>query len=96
MTAFAPSTYTSGMSMNVAEVERAMLALDRRDLAAVIHRVLQALDHSDTDEPHEETDAAWHDELGKRIDDIQSGKVETVPAEDVFAHIRAKLAARRQ
>ncbi len=95
MTAFAPSTYTSGMSMNVADVERAMLALDRRDLAAVIHRGLQALDHN-TDEPHEEIDAAWRDELGKRIDDIQSGKVDSVPAEDVFAHIRAKLAARRQ
>ncbi|MBL3689711.1 hypothetical protein D3226_07025 [Leucobacter chromiireducens subsp. chromiireducens] len=33
--------------------------------------------------------------MSKRIDDIESGRVETMPAEDVFARIRAELAARR-
>lgn len=32
--------------MNVAEIEQAMLALDKRDLAALIHRGIQALDES--------------------------------------------------
>lgn len=96
MTAHVCSTYTGGMSMSVAEIEQAMLALDRRDLAAVVHRGIQALNNGDVNEPQEEIDAAWRDELSKRIDDIRTGKAETIPAEDVFTHIRAKLAARRQ
>lgn len=84
------------MSMNVAEVEEAMLALDRRDLAAVIHRGIQALDHGDTESSQEEIDAAWRDELAQRIDEIQSGKVEAVSADEVFGRVRAKLAARRR
>lgn len=87
--------YNKKMSMNIEEVEEAMLALDRRDLAALIHRGIQALDHGDAEASQDEIDAAWRDELGRRIDDIQSGRVETIPAEDVFARIREKLAARR-
>ena len=84
------------MSMNVAEVEQAMLALGRRDLAALIHRGIQVLDHGDTDTPQNEIDAAWRDELGKRIDDIQSGKVETVSLDESFARARAAVAAMRK
>lgn len=80
--------------MTLTEVEQAMLALDRRDLAALIHRGIQVLDHGDSEASQDEVDGAWRDELSKRIDDIESGKVETVPAEDVFARVRANLAAR--
>jgi len=82
--------------MNLAQVEQAMLALDRRDLAALIHRGIQALDHGDSLVSQDEVDEAWRDDLSKRIDEIESGKVETVPAEDVFARVRANLAARRR
>lgn len=81
--------------MNVAEVEEAMLALDRRELAALIHRGIQALDQGDAEASQDEIDAVWRDELAERIDDIQSGRVDTIPAEDVFARIREKIAARR-
>lgn len=81
--------------MDVAEVEEAMLALDRRELAALIHRGIQVLDPGDAEASQDEIDAAWRDELAERIDDIQSGQVHTIPAEDVFARIREKLAARR-
>lgn len=82
--------------MSVAEIEQAMLALDRRDLAALIHRGIQALDQADNEASQDEIDDAWRDELGKRIDDIQGGTVETVPADEVFSRIRAKLAARHR
>lgn len=88
--------YTVGMSMNIEEVEEAMLALDRRELAALIHRGIQALDHADVTSSQDEIDAAWRDEIVGRIADVQSGKVDSVPAEDALARIRAKLTARHQ
>lgn len=84
------------MSMNVAEVEQALLALDQRDRAAVIHRVLQSLDVDDSNVDQSEIDAAWHAELKQRIDDIESGRIELLDVEDSHAQLRAELAARRK
>ncbi|WIY81943.1 addiction module protein [Propionimicrobium sp. PCR01-08-3] len=83
------------MSMTVAEVEQAMLALDQREIAALVHRGIQALDQDGETASQEEVDAAWRNELAKRIDDIQSGNVETIPLEEAFASARAALAAMR-
>jgi Putative addiction module component len=38
-------------------------------------------------------DVAWTNELSSRVDDIRSGKVTTVPGEQVFADIAARRAA---
>lgn len=82
--------------MNVAEVERALLALDQRDRAAVIHRGLRSLDTDDTDVDQGEVDAAWRAELRRRIDDVESGKVELLDMDEAHAQIRAELAALRK
>ncbi len=85
------------MSMNVAEVERALLSLDRRDRAEVLHRGIQSLDSDAAVEVDQaEVDAAWHSELRRRIGDIESGKVELLDADEVHAQIRAKLDAIRE
>lgn len=60
------------MSMNVAEVERALLSLDRRERAEVLHRGIQSLDMDDqVAEDQAEVDAAWLSEIRRRIDDIE-------------------------
>lgn len=84
------------MSMNVAEVERALLALDQHDRAAVIHRGLQSLHPEDADVDQTEVDAAWRTELRRRIDDIESGKLELLDVDESHAQLRAELAARRK
>ncbi|MGO1318637.1 MAG: addiction module protein [Galactobacter sp.] len=84
------------MSMNVAEVEQALLALDQHDRAAVIHRGLQSLDAEDATVDQGEVDTAWRTELRRRIDDIESGNVELLDADEVHAQIRADLAAMRK
>lgn len=89
-------TYNETMSMSLPEVEKAMLALNEREIAALVHRGIQALDHDDDSVSQEEIDAAWRDELLRRIDDIESGKVKTIPGDEVFASVRAELAARRK
>ena len=38
-----------------------------------------------------EVDAAWDDEIRKRISEIESGAVKLVPADEVFARVRRAL-----
>jgi len=78
-------------------VERALLLLDRRDQAEVLHRGIQSLDLDDPPiEDQAEVDAAWRVELRRRIDDIESGKVELLDVDESHAQLRAELAARRK
>ncbi len=85
------ATYTRGMSMNVAEIEQAMLALDKRELATLIHRGIQAPDESETETPQPEVDAAWNVEFRRRIDEVESGQVELLPDDDVDARVDGLL-----
>ena len=44
-------------------------------------------------EPEEDTsvvEEAWRKEVGRRVAEIKSGKVRGIPAEEVFANLRAK------
>ncbi len=83
--------------MDVAEVERALLALDRRDRAEVLHRGSQSLDMDDQSaEGQADMDAAWRSESRRRIVDIESGKVALLDADEVHAQVRAKLDAMRK
>jgi len=44
------------------------------------------------DQPtQEEIDRLWAKEAERRIDELDSGKVEAIPGEQVFAEIRARL-----
>ena len=83
--------------MNAAEIEEALLSLDRHDRVAVLHRGIRSLDEDDQmDEDQAEIDAAWRSELRRRVDDVESGEVELLDAGEVHAQIRAKLAAMRE
>lgn len=84
------------MSMTMDQVEEALLALNRRDRAAVIQRGLRSLDDEIEETPQEEIDAAWRDELSRRIDDIESGKVKMLSFDEVLANVRDELAKIRQ
>lgn len=88
-------TYTRDMPMTAQEVEQALLALDQHERAAVIHRGLLSLDADDAPVDQAAIDAAWRTELGRRIDDIESGKVELLDASGSHEQLRAELAARR-
>ncbi len=64
------------MGLEIAEVERALLALDPEARAEVIRRGLRSLDEGDA--APEGTVAAdeWRDELKRRADDVVEGRVE--------------------
>lgn len=83
------------MSMTVSDVERALLALDQHDRAAVIRHGLLSLDTDDSTVDQAKVDAAWRAELRRRLDDIDSGKAELLNVDESHAQLRTELAARR-
>lgn len=46
-------------------------------------------------EPPEPLDPAWEAEIERRVAELDAGRVELIPAEQVFADIRALIEARR-
>ncbi|MCT1657127.1 addiction module protein [Brevibacterium luteolum] len=84
------------MSMDVAEVERALLALSQHDRAAVIRRGLRSLDKNNMDADPDATDKAWRSEVRRRLASIEDGSAELLDPEQSHAALRAELASRRQ
>ena len=68
------------LTPQVSEVLEKALALSSQDRGLIIDRLIESLD----DEPAEAgVEAAWSDEIKRRVEEIQSGKVEMIPGEEV-------------
>lgn len=61
---------------------------DRAELAGLLIESLEG-------EPDEGVEAAWAEEIERRVRQIESGEVETIPWEDVRAKIHALLNEKR-
>ena len=78
------------MTLSASEFYEAGLALPpsvRKDVAL---RLLESIEVAD----QESVDDAWTTEVGSRVDDILSGKVETIPHEEVLRGILPSVALR--
>jgi putative addiction module component (TIGR02574 family) len=64
-------------------ISDAMLMPDK-DRAIIAERLIASLDH----EFEKDTELAWQNELQKRIDEINSGKVSCIPWEEVRTRLR--------
>jgi putative addiction module component (TIGR02574 family) len=72
----------------LSELLEKALALSTQDRGLLIDRLIASLD----DEPAEEgVEAAWQQEIERRVEDIRSGRVKTIPGEQVRARARARL-----
>lgn len=79
------------MSLSASEFYEAGMNLPpsvRKDVAL---RLLESLEVSDDDS----VDEAWTAEIGSRIDDILSGKVQAIPHAEVKARMAERRVARR-
>lgn len=56
---------------------------DREDLAALL---LGSVEKESADSP---LDPEWDEEIARRIEEIRSGVVRTIPADEVFRRLRA-------
>lgn len=77
------------MSPEVAEVERALLALSEHDRAAVIHTGLLSLDGGLDPIEEADVDLAWRHEIGSRLDEVLAGRAELGSFEETYARFVA-------
>ena len=54
-------------------------------------KIARTLYESLADEEDDEDEAAWAEEIKQRVEEIRNGTVETIPAEEVFAEMRARF-----
>jgi putative addiction module component (TIGR02574 family) len=72
----------------VAAILRKALSLPPEARAAIADTLLESLEAP----PHtEDVEAAWSEEIRHRIDEIDSGKVQLIPYEEVRRRLMARL-----
>ncbi len=77
------------MAQDASELLKRALALAPEERAELASSLLESLDASE-DDP-KTVQAAWDEEIARRIEDLDSGKVELVPWEEVQTRISSKL-----
>jgi putative addiction module component (TIGR02574 family) len=71
--------------MSVQELEAALLKLPNQERARLAEVLIDSLDEENA------IAQAWTDEAERRLEELRSGKVQSIPAEEVFARIRAQI-----
>ncbi|HEV7242009.1 MAG TPA: addiction module protein [Thermoanaerobaculia bacterium] len=79
------------MARNVAEILLEASKLSESERAELAGRLLETL-HG---EPDENVEAAWAEEIERRVRQIDAGEVKTIPWEEVRAKLHARLNERR-
>ena len=74
------------MSETVEKLKEQIEILTNQERAEIARFVIHSLDH----EVDDDADAAWEEELARRVSDIRNGKAVGKPAEQVFAELREK------
>jgi len=72
------------MTPQVSEVLEKALTLSTQDRGLLIDRLIESLDEGPAEEGVEE---AWAEEIKRRVDDIRSGRVKTIPGEQVLREL---------
>jgi putative addiction module component (TIGR02574 family) len=76
------------MTQEVSEILKKALALPPEARAAIAGSLLESLNDSPADEGVE---VAWSEEIKRRIEEIDSGKVQMIPYEEVRRRLAARL-----
>lgn len=71
--------YTASMTAEARQLLKQALALDEKDRASLAGMLIESL-HAEADPGAE---AAWDAEIRRRVEDLDSGKVETIPWPEV-------------
>jgi putative addiction module component (TIGR02574 family) len=75
------------MSRNVSELFREATQLSENERAELAGLLLESLEG----EPDDGVEAAWAEEIERRVRQIDSGEVQTIPWEEVRAKLHARL-----
>jgi len=72
------------MTPQVTELLERALTLSSQERGLLIDRLIETLDN---DPAEEGVEAAWDEEIKRRMDDIRSGRVKTIPGEQVLREL---------
>jgi putative addiction module component (TIGR02574 family) len=75
------------MTAATAKLADQALSLPCEDRIYLVERLLQSL-HAPS---REDVDRLWAEEAERRIEDLDSGRAQAIPGEQVFAEIRARF-----
>ena len=75
------------MTAATAKLVDQLLSLPCEDRIYLLDRLIESLNAPSG----EEIDRAWAEEAERRIDELDSGKVQAIPGEQVFAQIRKRF-----
>jgi len=78
------------------ETRRLAMELSYEEREKLSEELWWSLHPPTEDLPQEEIDAAWGDEIKRRLDEIDSGAVKMIPLEEVLADMDAHIEAKRQ
>lgn len=74
------------MSDLVDELSRKARSLSPEERVRLAEELFSSVQGAD-----EDVDAAWAEEIKRRLDEVESGTAELIPAEEVFAEVRRRL-----
>lgn len=74
------------------ELESQALQLPPQERSKLIHRLIVSLDGEPEESP-EVIAKAWDEEIARRIADMEAGRTQWIPAEEVFKEIDAIISA---
>ncbi|NWG39994.1 MAG: addiction module protein [Hydrogenophilaceae bacterium] len=81
------------MAAILKEIEDQALQLSPQERGELIHRLIVSLEGKSEDTP-EAIAKAWDDEIARRVADMEAGRTQWIPAEEVFKEIDALIAKR--
>ena len=79
------------MSAVLDELKAQALKLSPPDRDELVSALIASLDGEPEGTP-EEIARAWDEEIARRVADLDAGRTATIPAEEVFAEVRAMIA----
>jgi putative addiction module component (TIGR02574 family) len=77
------------------DARRLAMGLSYDERAKLSEELWWSLHPPAEDLPQDEIDAAWDEEIKRRIEECHSGAVKTVSIEEIMAELDAQIAARR-
>jgi putative addiction module component (TIGR02574 family) len=80
------------MAAILKEIESQALQLSPPERGELIHRLILSLEG----EPEESPEAiakAWDEEIARRVADMEDGRTQWIPADEVMARLRARINA---
>ena len=74
------------------EIEEQALQLPPKERGALIHSLIVSLEGEPEDSP-EAIAQAWDEEIARRVADMEAGRTQWIPADEVMRDIRARISS---